>query len=346
MLSVNPEDVDYVSEIYKYSYHLHEIERLFIEHQRGEIEAFDPDIIVYDSAAIWGKRIARLLSIPCVCSSTPYSYPKALIYKDPEMFSSLIFHQKMSIDLTLRLLRKMNALLKKKFFLSDETPISENWCGDGDLNLLYTVRDFQLGSHFLDEDKNIFCGILRDKDDECDINEFISNSGKKLVYISFGTIYNSSRFLLEIAEVLKPLSDFDFILNIGGHNDYDLFEGLSKNWKVVRHVPQISLLEKVDVFITHGGVNSVREAAHYGVPMVVVPWEGDTLCSAQDIINGNYGKVIIPSEIYRLKNILLDVINDSAIKDNCTELSRKMKNAGGLAYAVKMIEKMVNRKAI
>ena len=100
------------------------------------------------------------------------------------------------------------------------------------------------------------------------------------------------------------------------------------------------------MFITHGGVNSVREAAHYGVPMVVVPWEGDTLCSAQDIINGNYGKVIIPSEIYRLKNILLDVINDSAIKDNCTELSRKMKNAGGLAYAVKMIEKMVNRKAI
>lgn len=48
MLGVEPEDVDYVSEIYKYSYHLHEIERIFIGKQREEIEAFEPDIIVYD----------------------------------------------------------------------------------------------------------------------------------------------------------------------------------------------------------------------------------------------------------------------------------------------------------
>lgn len=340
MLSVEPEDVDYVSEIYKYSYHLHEIERSFIEQQRGEIEAFDPDIIVYDSAAIWGKRIARLLNIPCICSCTPYSYPKELIYKDPEMFSSLVFHQKMSGDFTLKTLKKMNALLKKKFLLSDEMPISENWCGEGDLNLLYTVKDFQLGSRFFNEDKNVFCGILIDKDDKSDVSKFVSNNGRKLVYISFGTIYNSFRLLSETAETLKPLRDFDFILNIGAHNHYKLFEGLPKNWKVVRRVPQISLLEKVDVFISHGGVNSVREAAHYGVPMVIVPWEGDTLCAAQDIINGNYGKAIDPSEIYRLKNVLVDVVNDSAIKDNCTELSQKMKNAGGLVYAVKMIEKI------
>ena len=344
MLSINPEDVDYVSEIYKYAYHLHEIERLFIKQQRNEIEVFEPDIIVYDSAAIWGKRIARLLNIPCVCSCTPYSYPKELIYKNPEMFSSLVFHQNMSGDIALKTLKKMNALLKKKFSLSDETPICENWCGDGDLNLLYTVKDFQLGSSFFDEDRNVFCGILIDKDDKIRSREFVRNNGRKLVYISFGTIYNSNRLLREIAETLKSLSEFDFILNIGAHNEYKWFVGLPKNWKIVRHIPQISLLEKVDVFITHGGVNSVREAAHCGVPMVVIPWEGDTLCSAQDIINGNYGKVINPSEKHRIKNVLVDVVNNSIIKHNCTELSRKMRSAGGLVYAVKMIEK-VGRKA-
>lgn len=340
MLSVEPEDVDYVSEIYKYSYHLREIERIFIEQQRGDIEAFKPDIIVYDSAAIWGKSIARLLNIPCVCSCTPYSYPKELICKEPEMFSSLVFHQKMSSEITFKTLKKMNALLKKKFLLSDEMPISENWCGEGDLNLLYTVKDFQLGSQFLDKDEYVFCGILCDQDDKSDVNEFINNNGRKIVYISFGTIYNSSRLLLETAKTLVTLYDFDFILNIGAHNNLQLFENLPKNWRVVRKVPQISLLEKVDVFISHGGVNSVREAAHCGVPMIVVPWEGDTLCTAQDISNGNYGKVIAPSEIYRLKDILVDVVNNSVIKENCIELSKKMKSAGGLMYAVKMIEKM------
>ena len=340
MLSVEPKDVDYVSEIYKYSYHLHEIERNFMERQRGEVEVFEPDIIVYDSAAIWGKRIGRLLNIPCVCSCTPYSYPRKLIYKDPEMFSSLVFHQKMSVDVILKTLKKMNALLKKKFLLSDEMPISENWCGEGDLNLLYTVKEFQLGSQLLDEDKYVFCGILSDQDDKKDVSKFVNNNGRKLVYISFGTIYNSRRLLLEIAEILMPLGDYDFILNIGAHNDYKLFESLPKNWKVVRHVPQISLLEKVNVFISHGGVNSVREAAHCGVPMIVVPWEGDTLCTAQDICNGNYGKVIDPSEIYRLNNVLVDVVNNSVIKENCIELSQKMKTAGGLEYAVKIIEKI------
>lgn len=338
MLGVEPEDVDYVSEIYKYSYHLHEIERIFIGKQREEIEAFEPDIIVYDLAAIWGKRIARLLSIPCVCSCTPYSYPKELIYENPEMFSSLVFHKKMSGDITLKTLKKMNALLKKKFMLNDRMPIGENWCGEGDMNLLYTVKDFQLGACFFDEDKNVFCGILSDEDDKCDISEFVSDRGHKRVYISFGTIYNSSRLLLETVEMLKLLSDFDFVLNIGAHNDYKLFEDLPENWKVVRRVPQISLLEEVDIFITHGGVNSVREAAHCGVPMVVIPWEGDTLCSAQDVINGKYGKAIGPREIYKLKNVLIDVINDSTIKNNCIELSRKMKSAGGLVYAVKKIE--------
>ncbi|MFL8673036.1 glycosyltransferase [Clostridioides sp. GD02404] len=33
--------------------------------------------------------------------------------------------------------------------------------------------------------------------------------------------------------------------------------------------PQLEILEKADVFITHGDLNSVMESLYFGVPMVV-----------------------------------------------------------------------------
>ena len=37
------------------------------------------------------------------------------------------------------------------------------------------------------------------------------------------------------------------------------------------YVPQLEVLQHTDLFITHGGMNSVNEAMYYGVPMLVMP---------------------------------------------------------------------------
>lgn len=38
-----------------------------------------------------------------------------------------------------------------------------------------------------------------------------------------------------------------------------------------KFVPQLEVLKRTDVFITHGGMNSLNEALYFGVPVVVVP---------------------------------------------------------------------------
>ena len=40
-------------------------------------------------------------------------------------------------------------------------------------------------------------------------------------------------------------------------------------------VDQLAVLERADLFITHGGMNSVNEALCYTMPMVVVPMADD-----------------------------------------------------------------------
>ena len=72
-------------------------------------------------------------------------------------------------------------------------------------------------------------------------------------------------------------------MNVGSTIDLDCFSNLPSNWKIVKRLNQFELLKKVDVFVSHGGVNSVREAMHHGIPIIVLPTEGDTLCTAEDI---------------------------------------------------------------
>ncbi|MET7426143.1 glycosyltransferase [Dactylosporangium sp. NPDC005555] len=51
--------------------------------------------------------------------------------------------------------------------------------------------------------------------------------------------------------------------------------GLPENVQVVRAVPQLEALSRAHVFITHGGLSSLREACYFGVPMVVFPGWND-----------------------------------------------------------------------
>ncbi|MFD5552787.1 glycosyltransferase [Streptomyces sp. NPDC127068] len=53
--------------------------------------------------------------------------------------------------------------------------------------------------------------------------------------------------------------------------------------RLVEFLPQPLLLESVDLFLTHGGFNSVREALRTGTPMAVLPQFGDQFSNAERV---------------------------------------------------------------
>ncbi len=62
---------------------------------------------------------------------------------------------------------------------------------------------------------------------------------------------------------------------MGGSAKPELLPGLPGNPLGVEYAPQLALLEKATLTITHAGMNTKTECVKYGVPMVAIPVTND-----------------------------------------------------------------------
>ena len=69
-------------------------------------------------------------------------------------------------------------------------------------------------------------------------------------------------------------------MSIGSKIDPASLGVIPNNFIVRPHVPQLEVLRRADLFITHGGMNSVSEGCWYGVQMIVLPQVGDQVVIA------------------------------------------------------------------
>jgi MGT family glycosyltransferase len=104
-------------------------------------------------------------------------------------------------------------------------------------------------------------------------------------------------------------------------------------------VPQQAILKMTDVFITHGGMNSVSEAMVEGVPMVVIPFMADQPTNARRVCELGIGKSIKYQEISAeiLKKTVNAVLKDENILENVLKMKNMMVECPGNRGAVKEI---------
>lgn len=87
-----------------------------------------------------------------------------------------------------------------------------------------------------------------------------------------------SEYLMNLSEKLKDAtSDFDALLfmelteskiTLGQQSQPKRLKNIPSNIHNYKSVPQIEVLKQADVFVTHGGMNSVSEALVQGVPTI------------------------------------------------------------------------------
>ncbi len=105
---------------------------------------------------------------------------------------------------------------------------------------------------------------------------------RPLVVVSFGTFLSArSDVLTRVAAALRRV-DARVALAIGASDRADLGE-IPSDWLVRTSLPQVALLERASLLITHGGNNSVTEALTFGVPMLVMPFSTDQFDGAAAI---------------------------------------------------------------
>jgi UDP:flavonoid glycosyltransferase YjiC (YdhE family) len=116
--------------------------------------------------------------------------------------------------------------------------------------------------------------------------ESFSNTKKKLILVSLGTIFNHNvdvfDKIIEAIQMLQHKYDLTVVFSVGKKSYEEYTERINsgefkcpENVCILPQVPQVELLKKSSLFITHCGQNSASEAAHYGVPMIGLPVETD-----------------------------------------------------------------------
>jgi len=102
---------------------------------------------------------------------------------------------------------------------------------------------------------------------------------KPLIYCSVGSHpdYCEHRMKLfsAVLEAVKQRPHLQAIIQIIDKSEREMFNPLPDNVIISGWVPQLEVLARSHIFITHGGFSSIRESLYSGVPMIVFPFLND-----------------------------------------------------------------------
>ena len=99
---------------------------------------------------------------------------------------------------------------------------------------------------------------------------------KPVVFCSLGTSahYYNQRvplFFKRLIAVFRKFKDLELVLSVGKFIEFESLGDIPDNVHIYKDVPQLTVLKHSSLMISHGGLNSVKEAIINGVPLLVYP---------------------------------------------------------------------------
>ena len=171
---------------------------------------------------------------------------------------------------------------------------------------------------------------VRDEPVDPEVDAWLSRGGAPIVYVSFGSFLSvRADVLARVADALKPL-DVRVALAVGSADREELGE-LPDTWLVREFLPQVTILKHAVLAVTHGGNNSVTEAATAGVPMLVLPFSTDQFAGAEAIETRGYGLALAPNtaSVDELRSAAASLLADTAVDDRSRLLGAELRAVPG-----------------
>ena len=171
-------------------------------------------------------------------------------------------------------------------------------------------------------------------------------NSKPLIYASMGTLQNRRVDIFRIiAEACADLNAQP-IISLGGGLDPEALPNLSGNPLVVKYAPQLELLQKASLNITHAGLNTTLESLSYGVPMVAIPVTDDQPGVSARIAWTKVGESVRLSSLSvdGMREIVKQVLENPSYKQNAVRLQKAIRRTEGVYRAVDIIEQAVSTK--
>ena len=163
-----------------------------------------------------------------------------------------------------------------------------------------------------------------------------------------GTLQNGSEAIFRtIAEACAGL-DAQLLISLGGRLDPARLGKLAGNPLVVSYAPQLEILKRAVLVITHAGINTVLESLCEGVPLVAVPLGNDQPGMAARV-KARGACVVVPRHklnAARLRKAVMLVLQDDKYREAAQVLQRIIQRMDGPGRAADLIEQVLKLRSI
>ena len=165
-------------------------------------------------------------------------------------------------------------------------------------------------------------------------------TGEPIVYASMGTLQNGNADVFRTMAAAVAKKDAQPVISIGNLLRPEQIGPVPQNAIVVNHAPQLELLKKASVCITHAGFNTVLEALAQGVPQVAIPVTHDQPGVAARIAAHQTGVVTSLEKltVSNLATLVDEVLNNSIYRENARKFQQTVAKTNGLSRAADLLE--------
>lgn len=169
-------------------------------------------------------------------------------------------------------------------------------------------------------------------------------TGQPLIYASLGTVQNRLLWIFHaIAEACAGM-DAQLVISFGGSSISDMSQQLPGSPIVVEYAPQLELLQRATLTITHAGLNTVLESLSNGVPMIAIPITNDQPGVAARIAWTGTGEVVPLSHLSvpKLRAVIQQVLTEKSYREKASRLQEAIRQAGGVSRAADIVEQVIS----
>jgi MGT family glycosyltransferase len=158
-----------------------------------------------------------------------------------------------------------------------------------------------------------------------------------------GTLQNGQAHVFSTIAAACAGLGAQVVISLGGGGKPEDLPRLDGEPIVVGAAPQLALLKRATLCVTHAGLNTALESLAEGVPMVAIPVTNDQPGVAARIRHLGWGEVVPLKKLNaaRLRGAVVRVMGDGRYRENARRMREAIARRDGLREAADAVEGVV-----
>lgn len=295
------------------------------------VRAEQPDVIVYDFMCTWARPVLDEIDAAAVITKPTYASNEHfnLMARMREGLQNMPGASEMR--------QRMIALMTAQDKPSEHpmNNLVSVFSHAEELNIIFIPKEFQPEGETFDE-RFLFVGpSIAPRHEGSDFPFDQLKSDRPLLYISLGSVFNNRPEFYKQCFAAFADQPWQVLLSIGKHVDPGTLGQQPDNFLLSPYAPQLDILPRTRLFITHAGTNSVMESMYFGVPMILFPQQPEQQMHAQRVVDLGLGVMLDTENVTAsmLREAVETVTNDETYRERAQRMQQSVRLSGGYQRA-------------